>query len=230
MSIRETSVQEPHRFTKQVTFTSEYLLYLPEGYRNGTDEWPLIFYLHGAGERGSEIGLLEKTGLPRILRNRTGFPFVVASPQCPAGQWWSSILLITLLDDIIDRYRINRNRVYITGLSMGGYATWNLACRYPDRFAAAAPICGGGNPHLAQHMKDVPAWIFHGAKDDIVSIGESERMVTALREAGGNVEFTVYPEAGHDSWTETYNNPALYQWFLSHTRKKPAGQSADSPI
>ena len=217
--MRKTTGQHPHRFSKEVTFTGEYLLYLPEGYRDSSNEWPLIFFLHGAGERGADISKLEGSGLPRLLRDRSDFPFVVLSPQCPAGQWWSSVLLITLLDDIVDAYRIDRDRVYVTGLSMGGYATWNLACRYPDRFAAAVPICGGGNPHLAQFMKDIPTWIFHGAEDDIVSIGESERMVAALREAGGNVEFTVYPDTGHDSWTETYDNPALYHWLLSHTRK-----------
>ena len=103
---------------------------------------------------------------------------------------------------------------------MGGYGTWALALKYPHRFAAIAPICGAGNPVLARTIKHLPIWVFHGAKDKVVPIKHSQDMVDALKEVGGNVKFTIYPEAGHDSWTETYNNPELYEWFLKQSRKK----------
>jgi predicted peptidase len=108
--------------------------------------------------------------------------------------------------------------VYLTGLSMGGFGSWALACRYPERFAAVAPICGGGDRYRVSRLKDVPVWVFHGAKDPVVPVQASVDMVEALKKAGGNVQLTVYPEAQHDSWTETYNNSKLYEWFLSHKR------------
>jgi hypothetical protein len=110
--------------------------------------------------------------------------------------------------------------MYLTGLSMGGFGTWEYAVNYPDRFAAIAPICGGGNPERAWAIRNLPIWVFHGAKDQAVPIKQSEDMVNALKKVGNDVKFTVYPEAGHDSWTETYNNPALYEWFLKHKRKE----------
>jgi predicted peptidase len=124
-----------------------------------------------------------------------------------------------LLQEIIRMHRVDRQRIYLTGLSMGGYGTWSLAMAYPDTFAALAPVCGGGDPGRVGRIKHLPIWVFHGAKDDIVPFEESESMVKALRRAGNDVRFTVYPDARHDSWTETYNNPRLYEWFLSHRRK-----------
>ena len=101
---------------------------------------------------------------------------------------------------------------------MGGFGTWALAAAHPERFAAIAPICGGGDPKQAERLKDLPIWVFHGAKDPTVPLARSEEMVKALKEAGGEPKFTVYPDAGHDSWTETYDNPELYEWFLAHKR------------
>ena len=124
--------------------------------------------------------------------------------------------LMALLDDIESNYDVDRDRVYLTGLSMGGFASWTLGCFYPERFAAIAPICGGGDSFFVKSMKDVPVWAFHGAKDDVVPVERSKEMVGAVNAAGGNAKLTVYPEAGHDSWTQSYDNPALYEWFLSH--------------
>jgi predicted peptidase len=115
------------------------------------------------------------------------------------------------------------NRVYLTGLSMGGYGTWHLAAAQPERFAAIAPICGGGNPAQANKLKNLPVWAFHGTKDHVVPLSESEIMVFALKAHNGNIKFTVYPEVEHDSWTQTYNNPELYEWFLQHWRQQAAG-------
>ncbi len=199
----------------------DYWLYLPEDYGTESKTWPLIMFLHGSGERGSDLNKVLVHGPARLASEGKDFPFIIISPQCPDGDWWGKKVdeLVALCDHVADAYAVDENRLYITGLSMGGYGTWQVIGRYPNKFAAAAPICGGGNTALAKHyMKDIPIWVFHGAKDDAVPIQKSEEMVEALKQAGNkNVKFTVYPEAGHDSWTETYNNPKLYEWFLEHT-------------
>jgi len=126
--------------------------------------------------------------------------------------------LNALLDHIVSLYRIDEERIYVTGLSMGGFGTWYMAAAYPDRFAAIAPICGGGDPESAGRIAHLPVWVFHGAKDETVRIKKSEEMVAALKKVGGKVKFTVYPDLGHNSWDATYGNPELYKWFLEHTR------------
>ena len=125
-----------------------------------------------------------------------------------------------LLFHVEEKYKVDKQRVYLTGLSLGGYGTWSMARRYPDYFAAIVPICGGGSRSGIEQLKNTPTWVFHGAKDETVSIDQSERLVEALKGVGGNVKFTVYPEAGHDAWTETYNNPKLYEWLLEQKRSK----------
>ena len=127
-----------------------------------------------------------------------------------------------LIPAVAGQYPIDEDRIYLTGISMGGYGTWMTAIHYPDRFAAIAPICGGGEPGEASALLDVPVWTFHGAKDPVVPVSETEKMVQALKKAGGDVRFTLYPEGGHDVWTETYNNEELYTWLLSHTRQEQA--------
>ncbi|HEX3000480.1 MAG TPA: prolyl oligopeptidase family serine peptidase [Armatimonadota bacterium] len=123
-----------------------------------------------------------------------------------------------LLDDICARYRVDPDRIYLTGLSMGGYGAWDMAIEFPDLFAAIAPLCGGGDPGAVAAIKHLPVWVFHGGKDPTVPLRSSEEMVQALQALGNPVQFTIYPEAGHDCWTETYNNPKLYEWFLQHRR------------
>ncbi len=215
--------QSEQMFQKEITKTVSlrYLLYLPKDYgQNKEQKWPVILFLHGAGERGDNLELVKKHGPPKLIEQGKEFPFIVVSPQCPIRMWWTEMLdpLVALLDDIQSRYAVDPNRVYLTGLSMGGFGTWALGCRYPERFAAIAPICGGGDWFLAERLKNVPAWAFHGGKDPVVPLRESTDMVEALKRAGGDVQLTVYPEAQHDSWTETYNNPKLYEWFLSHRK------------
>ena len=152
----------------------------------------------------------------------------MVSPQCPEGQRWDNDVVLALLDEVTERYRVDRGRVYLTGLSMGGFGTWSLGLAHPERFAAIAPICGGGDPlallladpKKVNALKTLPVWAFHGAKDPVVKLEESQRMVDTLKKFGcKEVELKVYPEAQHDSWTETYNNPKLYDWFLAHRRK-----------
>ena len=222
--------QKTCTFEGQVARTVQfrYLLFLPKGYGAEPDKrWPLILFLHGMGERGDDLERIKKHGLPKILNTDAGddFEFMVVSPQCPSDTVWSSQVagLSALLDEIVKTRAVDTNRIYLTGLSMGGFGTWHLACEYPERFAAIAPICGGmarvvGASDKVCALKGVPAWVFHGARDRTVPLAESADLVSALKACGGDVEFTIYPDAEHDSWTETYENPGLYQWFPRHTR------------
>jgi predicted peptidase len=217
--------QSEQMLEKQITkkVSLRYLLYLPKGYGEEKDQkWPLMLFLHGAGERGNDLNLVKKHGPPKLIDQGKEFPFLIVSPQCPSESWWTEQLdaLTALLDDVQSKYAVDPDRVYLTGLSMGGFGTWALACRHPERFAAIAPICGGGEWFLTPRLKNVPTWVFHGAQDPVVPLRESTEMVEALKKAGGDVQLTVYPEAQHDSWTETYNNPKLYEWFLSHRRNE----------
>ena len=214
--------QRSQTFEKTITKTlgCKYLLFLPEGYGQQQKRWPLILFLHGAGERGDDLEKVKTHGPPKIVQTRKDFPFIVVSPQCPEGDWWTkkTEVLINLLDEIVARYDVDTERVYLTGLSMGGYGSWALACDYPDRFAAVVPICGGGNRTMSLMLKDVPIWAFHGAKDSVVPVEESKEIVDAINARGGNAKLTIYPEANHDSWTATYNNQELYDWLLEHRR------------
>lgn len=221
--------QHPQVFEKVITKTlnCQYLLFLPDGYDNKQQRWPMILFLHGAGERGSDLNLVKKHGLPKIVENKKDFPFIVVSPQCPQGQWWTEKVdvLINLLDDIVSRYNVDTEKIYLTGLSMGGYGTWTLANAYPEHFAAIAPICGGGEFFMAERLKEVPVWAFHGAKDNIVPLAKSVEMVNAIKARGGDAKLTIYPDATHDSWTVTYDNPELYDWFLKHRKVQQTKRS-----
>jgi predicted peptidase len=209
-----------------VSLHLSYLLYLPRGYGSRPEQrWPLILFLHGAGERGDDLGLVKKHGIPKIVEERDDLPFIAVSPQCPTHSNWAAHIrdLDGLLTEAMSRYAVDLKRVYLTGLSMGGFGTWHLATAYPQRFAAIAPICGGVEWSLdfqetASRLKDVPVWAFHGAKDEVVPPEASKRAVEAVLASGGNARLTIYPEAGHDSWTETYSNPELFAWFLQHSR------------
>ncbi len=201
-----------------------YWLYLPSEYdAQSSKRWPLILFLHGFGERGDTLTDLERVkihGIPKVVENGTDLPFIVVSPQCPQQSWWTLQTgnLKALLESIIAGYPVNSAQVYLTGLSMGGYGSWTLGAAYPELFAAVAPICGGGVSSQVSTLKTVPVWAFHGAKDTVVLPYRSEEMVTTLQKAGGDARLTMYPDADHDSWTVTYNNPELYDWFLSHER------------
>jgi predicted peptidase len=209
--------QQETKLKSEVNIEMGYLLYLPPDYEK-KDSWPLMLFLHGAGERGSNLSLVKKHGPPKLIDAGRDFPMVVVSPQCADDQWWEPVSLTALLDEVVGKYHIDKDRVYVTGLSMGGFGTWALAAHTPDRFAAIAPICGGGEPFMARRINKIPMWVFHGAKDGVVPLERSERMVEAVKKAGGNPQFTVYPEAGHDSWTETYDNPKFYEWMLAQKR------------
>lgn len=232
-----------HRFTHVAVRTNvyDYLLHLPADYAGRPGErWPLILFLHGSGERGADVARVAVHGPPKLLHSGAKLSptedavapglaarFIVVSPQCPAGARWDNDALLALLDDVSQRHRVDTNRLYLTGLSMGGYGTWSLGLRHPARFAALAPVCGGGERidvmmgarERPAEFKSLSVWAFHGGKDTAVPVSESERMIEALKKAGvKETQLTIYPEAGHDSWTETYANPKLYEWFLQHRR------------
>ena len=191
-----------------------YWLALPQALES-KKSWPLMLFLHGAGERGEDLELVKKHGPPKLLAEGKTFPCIVISPPCPAGRLWDPKLLSLLLDDVTKKYPVDLDRLYVTGLSRGGFGTWSLAAETPQRFAAIAPICGGGQPSTASQLTHLPIWVFHGALDKAVPLDRSEQMVKAIRDAGGKVEFTVYPDVGHDSWTATYANPKFYAWLFA---------------
>ncbi len=227
-AVGRAGTQGEAEYREIVTRTNQlrYLLYLPADYEaNAGPKWPLVLFLHGAGERGSDLQKVAVHGPPKLVSQGRQFPFILVSPQCPAGQVWDESALVGLVDSIQARYRVDPARMYVTGLSMGGYGTWLLAQKHPGRFAAVAPVCGGGDrirsllPSQVDALKTLGVWAFHGAKDNVVPLSESERMVEAFKRIGvEDIQLTVYPEANHDSWTATYDNPVLYEWLLKHHR------------
>lgn len=211
-------VQTFHRALPSDRINSHYLLYLPRRYdAEPPQRWPLILFLHGGGERGHNLDIVKTQGLARVLEKQVDFPFIVVSPQCVANNWYSDVL-DSVLEEVISVYRIDADRVYVTGMSMGGFGAWDLALTYPRRFAAIAPICGGGNPVRACDLAHLPVWAFHGARDTIVPLEFSRQMIEALQACGGDARLTIYPELEHDSWTPTYANIELYEWFLRNRR------------
>jgi predicted peptidase len=221
-SVAPPAGQSAHLFETTVSrrVSYRYLLYVPKAYSaDPARRWPLLLFLHGSGERGNDLARVKVHGPPRQLDGRDDFPFVVVSPQCPVDQRWQADALAALLDGVTKRLRIDPDRVYVTGLSMGGRGTWDLAMSYPERFAAVAPVCGGALPDRACRLKDVPIRAFHGARDTVVPLAESETVVDAVKKCGGTAELVVYPDTGHDSWTATYADPSLWEWLLAHHRR-----------
>ena len=218
-SSRAPQTAEHLEFTVPASY--DYLLALPEGYAEQKEQrWPLIVFLHGAGERGANLALLPRHGLPKLIAAGSKYPCIVVSPQCEEGTWWNLPAVEQFIREIARRYRVDPDRIYLTGLSMGGYATWGLALRHPERYAAIVPICGGGDPKQASRLKDLPIWAFHGAQDKLISPHESENMINAIQAAGGLPRFTLYPDAGHDAWSMTYTNDELYAWLLAQHRTR----------
>lgn len=215
----EEPAQKAQQLDIQIKVQMNYLLYLPKDYEK-QEKVPLMVFLHGAGERGSNLDLVKVHGPPKLISQGKDFPCIVVSPQCPANKWWESYQLVALLDDLQSKYKVDPDRIYITGLSMGGFGTWNLASTIPNRLAAIAPICGGGDVSMARRLTKLPIWAFHGAKDGAVPLELSQSMVDAITKRGGNPKLTIYPNAEHDSWTETYNNPEFYEWLFAQKRTK----------
>lgn len=215
-----TASAQSRQQDKQALLPVNYLLYQPKAYgQDKGKKWPLLIFLHGSGERGSDLAKVKVHGPPKLVEAGQDFPFIIVSPQCPADTRWSTDLLDGMLDQILRENRVDTTRIYLTGLSMGGFGTWDWAIASPKRFAAIVPICGGGKPEDVWAIRKMPTWVFHGAKDQAVPLQKSQDMVDALKKTGNPVQFTVYPEADHDSWTETYNNPALFEWLLKQQKQ-----------
>ena len=215
--------QTAHNFQKEVklTLSANYLLYLPKGYQDSDQQFPLVLFLHGMGERGTDLEKVKIHGLPKLISEGKEFPFIVVSPQCPDDMFWNTDVLSALIDEIEKNYSVDKNRIYVTGLSMGGYGTWSLALAQPNRFSAIAPVCGWSHPVDFCKLAHLPIWIFHGAKDFVVPLCFSEKIVEQLKACGSsNLKFTIYSGANHDVWTETYNNAELYKWFLEQSMDK----------
>jgi predicted peptidase len=216
--------QVPQEFksTYAPSESMQYLLFLPSEYAKPSQKWPLLLFLHGAGECGDDLQLVKVHGPPKLVEERPqDFPFVVVSPQAtkveqPLVDRWQPRLLVELVDHIAGKYAVDTDRLYVTGLSMGGYGTIRLTAHYPDKFAAAAPICGGGWSNYGKNLAPVPMWFFHGDADAAVPLENAINVVRAMRKAGGKPELTVYSGVEHDSWTQTYNSPEVYKWLLQH--------------
>ncbi|MDB6092707.1 MAG: Alpha/beta hydrolase family protein [Verrucomicrobia bacterium] len=212
-------VSATHLATR-VRFGFDYLLHLPRGYSaTRGPRWPLVVFFHGKGERGHDLSLVQRHGPPKRVAAGHAFPFILAAPQCAENEWWNYGALDAWVLELMRRHRVDSSRVYLTGLSMGGFATWGLAQLNPQRYAAVAPICGGGEVRRAEVLRDLPIWAFHGALDQAIPLQRSREMILAVKAAGGSPRFTIYPKAGHDSWTKPYAGKALYAWLLSHRRK-----------
>lgn len=210
--------QKASRLDVRIRVEMNYLLYLPKDYAQ-QKACPLLLFLHGGGERGNDLEKVKAHGPPQLIAQGRQLPFIVVSPQFPADKfWWEPVHLTALLDEVIGKYKVDTDRICVTGLSTGGFGCWGLAAHIPDRLAAIAPICGGGEPYWTKKLSHLPVWAFHGAKDPIVAVERSIAMDEAMKKNGGQPKLTIYPEAGHDAWTEAYNNPELYEWLLAQKR------------
>ena len=199
--------------------TMGYWTYLPKAAKPAAG-WPLLVFLHGSGERGTDLELLKKHGPPKLVGQKPELEsFFMLAPQCPKTRWWDTVAVKDLIDQTLASQPIDRSRIYITGISMGGFATWTLLKEHPDFMAAAVPICGAGDPAAAAQFKNVPIWAFHGDKDTSVPVQGSILMVDALKKEKGNIKFTLYEGVTHDCWTRTFDNPDLYSWLLEHRKE-----------
>jgi len=218
-----------------------YWLYLPKEYDANTKvKFPVVLFLHGMDLRGDDLNRIRLRGPAKYIRKGKHFPFIVIAPQCPDDGklrdknanpkpkefWWKAGTIDKVMNIVNHEKkrlgRVDEDRVYVTGISMGGYGCYNIVSRYPKVFAAAAPVCGHGNswPDKSK-VAHIPFWAFHGAKDKLVKLTDAQKTVDALKAAGASIKFTVYPNAGHNSWSATYSNPKLYEWILAQKRKPP---------
>jgi predicted peptidase len=196
-----------------------YLLYLPKNYaRQPSRRYPLLVYLHGKSCRGYNLEKLKRYGPPYLVDKGWDFPFIIVSPQCPPDRIWNTDdWFPALYKSLSDNYRIDRSKIYLTGMSMGGSGVWALAIKHPEYFAAAIPLCGGWRVRGIEAMNNIPVWAFHGAEDDIVPPEETERMVEALRKAGGRVRYSRLEGQGH-SIHRVYEHEKIYEWLLRHRK------------
>jgi predicted peptidase len=228
---------EKHVFADALGEKLPYRLLKPEAI-DSAKKYPLVVFLHGAGERGSDNEKQLVHGVPQFAAKevREKFPCFLVAPQCPDGKKWVEVdwgaerhtqpkemsvpeqLIVELVETLIQTKPIDPKRVYITGLSMGGFGTWDLLVRRPDLFAAAVTVCGGGDEATAETIKHIPVWAFHGAKDGAVKPARSRNMIAALEKAGGKPKYTEYPDVGHNSWDKAYKDPELFKWLFAQKK------------
>ena len=232
---------EPEVFTAETyrnarNQTMPYRLFTPPAYEK-KNQYPLVVWLHGGAGRGSNnrnqisFGNVLGAHVWTTPENQTKHPCFVVAPQCPDNEVWSDVrdpvtnpiggepsasllLALEILRDLENKFRIDVRRLYVAGQSMGGFGTWSLIEAYPNMFAAAIPLCGGGDPTQATKLTKIPIWAFHGAKDETVSVEGSRSMIAAIRKAGGNPKYTEYPDVSHDVWTKAFNEPELLPWVF----------------
>ncbi|MDR0521283.1 MAG: prolyl oligopeptidase family serine peptidase [Planctomycetaceae bacterium] len=234
-----TSVLPPGQFLEPMSIprpidpskkeTVHYFVFLPADYDKQAEAGgaPLLLFLHGIGECGNdagEVNRVKNTGLPNFLEKpefSKKFSCIAVSPQCKKGYVWSPAQLMLLLDHVEKQFKVDKNRIYVSGLSMGGYGTWLCLNEAPNRFAAAVPICGGANPEWAKKLTNVPIWAFHGGNDNVVNKRFQTKMVEEIRAAGGTkIIFTLFDGVGHDAWTPAYANQLIYDWLFSQRLAK----------
>lgn len=213
----------------------------PENYNSESlERYPLLIFLHGAGERGND-NEIQLSYVDKIFGSeefRYEFPCFVIVPQCPEDKRWVEVdwglpshtqpeemsislkLTMALVYETMMNYRIDTQRIYVVGLSMGGYGTWDLITRFPYLFAGAIPICGGGDEKVADKIVDVPVWAFHGAKDKAVPVDRSRNMINTIKENGGNPKYTEYPDKGHLVWTSAFETEGIWEWLFSQTNNR----------
>ncbi len=202
---------------------AKYVLFVPHDYQ-GNKAYPLILFLHGAGETGTDGLKQSVVGLgPALKKREKTFPFLAVFPQSQKRTWKADSAdaqrALAILAEVEKNFKVDGQRIYLTGLSMGGYGTWSLAAAHPGRWAAIAPICGGGDPKQAAQFKHIPCWCFHGDADKAVPVARSRDMVQALKDAGASPRYDEYPGVGHNSWDRAYGNEELYTWLLMHKLK-----------
>jgi predicted peptidase len=207
----------------------KYVLFVPNNYKKDTPT-PTILFLHGAGETKPKDGAKSKGKMPvevgigpAIKKREKDFPFLTIIPQAPSFGWGADSvggkLALAILDDVEKNYSVDKKRIYLTGLSMGGMGTWSHAVATPDKWAAIVPICGRGDSSKADKIKDLPCWAFHGDADTAVKVSGSRDMIEAIKKAGGSPKYTEYPGVGHNSWDQAYGTNELYEWLLKQSKK-----------
>jgi len=196
----------------------QYVTVYPKDYKS-INKYPVIIFLHGAGTRGNDIEKLEKNVFFQTVKEYENFPFIIVAPLCHEFFWFDMMAkLKSLVYLVSETESVDNKRIYLMGNSMGGYATWHMAMSMPEMFAAIVPICGAGVYALAGRLVNVPVWAFHGKEDPTVFVEESEKMVAAVNQKGGTAKLTIYPDCKHNSWSETYKNPEVFAWLLSHEK------------
>lgn len=213
-----TWAAEPENNLKQVDY--KYLTYLPDNYDSTkADLYPVIIYLHGRSASGTNLSSVRRYGLPFFLDRGKKLNYIVIAPQCPWGKNWASEnWMDPMMQKLNKKYHVDNDRIYLTGMSLGGFGTWELANRYPNRFAAIAPMCGGGKTEWTNNIYHIPTWVFHGTQDRLVPVLRSDQMVDGLKKHNALIKYSRIPKMGHDLHRQ-FDNDELYQWFAQFTRR-----------